>query len=207
MIFGRSLSSRKNAEKNAFSNFVRLQDGGFTLIEMLVTIAVASSLMAVAVPSFTSILRQNRMLTQVNAFSNDLNFARSEAMREGLTVSVCPSSNGNSCAVGGASWKLGWIIFLDPTASGTLPNGTSPMRVRAGFAGGDTFTSSTSTPSYNPSIASISFNRDGFSMNLPSGGITLTGQTYPVDSTATRCVAISFSGRQVVQKAGTGRCT
>ena len=92
---------------------------GFTLIELLVTVAVAAILAVVAVPGFRSLIQVNRAATQTNTLVSALTFARSEAIRRGTTVSMCPSSNQTSCT-GGTDWSVGWVVSVSYTHL-TLP--------------------------------------------------------------------------------------
>ncbi len=62
---------------------------GFTLIELMVTLAV----LAIAVPSYTSLITTNRIASGVNELAASLNHARSEAAKRGLRVTVCKSAN------------------------------------------------------------------------------------------------------------------
>ena len=78
---------------------------GFTLIELMVTIAVAAILLTVAVPGFQSLVQNNRATTAAKQLSTEINFARSEAVTRGVEVSVCP--------VAGDSWdENGWRVIL-----------------------------------------------------------------------------------------------
>lgn len=84
---------------------------GFTLIELMITIAVASILLAVAVPSFNQLIVTNRLTTQANEVVAALNFARSEAIKRNTRVSFCrvePASP-NVCAARAGTWR-NWII-------------------------------------------------------------------------------------------------
>jgi type IV fimbrial biogenesis protein FimT len=172
---------------------------GLTMIELMVTLAVAALLLAVAVPSFVSTIQSNRVLTEVNALVGDLQYARSEAIKEGVPVSVCVSSNGTTCLAAN-TWHSGWIVFPDPTASGVVAPGVTPLRVHAAFTGGDTFVAS-------PQATWVSYSRDGFALNLPAGGVTLTLHTSPEVGSATRCLTLTLVGHQTVESAGTGTCS
>jgi type IV fimbrial biogenesis protein FimT len=92
------------------------QDSGFTLIELMVTLAVAAILATVAIPSFWNIIQSNRATTEANELVTALHFARSEAIKRGARISLCPSTNQTGCT-GGADWSNGWIIFLDTAAN------------------------------------------------------------------------------------------
>jgi type IV fimbrial biogenesis protein FimT len=100
---------------------MRLQRG-FTLLELMVTLAVAAILFSVAVPGFQSMVQRNRVITYTNDFIATVNFARSEAIRTGSPVSICASSDGANCT---GSWSQGWIVFANR-------DGDSPAEVDAG---------------------------------------------------------------------------
>ncbi|MCO6413923.1 MAG: GspH/FimT family pseudopilin [Thiogranum sp.] len=95
---------------------------GFTLVELMITLAVATILLTVAIPSFTETIKNNRIVTQANELVGTLNFARSEAVKSAITVNVCVSSNGTSCA-GGTDWSQGWLVWVDTDNSGGPENG------------------------------------------------------------------------------------
>lgn len=96
----------------------RLAGRGFTLLELMMTIAIAGLLAMLAMPSFDSMLRAKRTRTVANELLAALNLARSEAMRRGQPVSVCRSSDGSSCATTGTGWDQGWIVFVNEDGNG-----------------------------------------------------------------------------------------
>lgn len=83
---------------------------GLTLMELLVTMTIAGILVAIAVPSFTWMIQNNRAATQVNQFVTGLSRARNEAIRSGVSVTLCRSADQSTCG-GGNGWETGWIIF------------------------------------------------------------------------------------------------
>lgn len=90
---------------------------GFTLVELLITIAIAAILLSAGMPAFTDFLRDNRLQGAAGGMVADLAAARSEAARTYLTVSVCPSSAGTACD--GADWNTGRIVYVDADGDGS----------------------------------------------------------------------------------------
>lgn len=85
---------------------------GFTLTELMVTVSIASILLAVAVPSFHSLILDNRLSSQSAEFTGALAMARSEAGRRGSRVAVGPVAS---------SFDGGWRIWVDSNGN-TLPD-------------------------------------------------------------------------------------
>lgn len=113
---------------------------GFTLIELIFTVAMVAILLTVGVPSFQEMLRSNRAVAQANMFMSTLNVARSEAVKRGVRVSLCSSSNQTNCT-GGTNWASGWIVFVDTAATDTDdPVVGEVLRADSTLPGSPTFT-------------------------------------------------------------------
>lgn len=84
---------------------------GFTMIELVVTMTIASILMALAIPSVTTFIKNQRLTTATNSLVLSLNLARSEALKRDVAtgVTVCASSGAAAC--NGATWTGGWIVI------------------------------------------------------------------------------------------------
>lgn len=91
---------------------------GFTLIELLVTIALASILMALAVPSFNSFVVSSKLAAQTNEIVAAINFARSEAIRGNGNVSFCRASSDTATAC--ATTADAWLYWIVRTPAGTV---------------------------------------------------------------------------------------
>lgn len=112
------------------------RESGLTLVEMLVTLAVAAILLAAAVPSFNALVQNNRAVAQANDLVAAMQTARGEAIKRGSPVTLCASSNQSSCN-GGSTWSAGWIVFQDGSATGSpqVPqNADDPRWVRVWYA-------------------------------------------------------------------------
>lgn len=104
--------------------------GGFTLIELMITMSVAAILLSVVMPGFRGIIQQQRIATSVNELLNAVYFARSEAVKRRSTVVVCKSADGATCDHS-LDWEDGWLVFVnrDLTGEGDVQvqiDGTAP---------------------------------------------------------------------------------
>ena len=87
---------------------------GFTMIELLVSMLVAAILFASAIPSYRTFVQNSRQSAQASSLVAGLNFARSEAVKADLPVTVCASADGATCA--GTAWTQGWIVLSSANA-------------------------------------------------------------------------------------------
>jgi type IV fimbrial biogenesis protein FimT len=167
------------------------------MTELVVVMVIVGILAAVGTPTFKYVTNSNRIAGEVNGLLGDMQFARSQAIKQGLPVTVCTSTNGTSCA--GATvntWQGGWIVFVDSNNSQTRDAGEAILRVQPAFSGGDTFVASTAT------YSSATFNRMGYA---PTGSSTIINISLhdSTNTTAwTRCLAINPIGSVVTEKYG-----
>ncbi|WP_125076537.1 Tfp pilus assembly protein FimT/FimU [Pseudoxanthomonas sp. SGT-18] len=107
------------------------RNSGFTLMELMVTLAVLAILLAVGLPSFQGSLRSNRLATTTNELIASMSLARSEAIRNGRGSGVCASADGASC---GDDWAAGWLVWQDANGNGNLDAGEAVLRFSQGNA-------------------------------------------------------------------------
>lgn len=89
---------------------------GFTLIELIVAIAVLAIMIALAVPSFTSLINGNRLTANANELVASVQLAKMESLRRNLRVAVCESNDGATCT-DGDEWGQ-WITIADSDRNG-----------------------------------------------------------------------------------------
>lgn len=98
-----------------FNTHLNKQEG-FTLVELVVTLALAAILVALAMPDFGETLRSWRRDSATRALTSSLHLARTEAIKSSRRIMVCPSSNGTSCTAT-TEWRNGWMVFVDDGAT------------------------------------------------------------------------------------------
>jgi type IV fimbrial biogenesis protein FimT len=186
-----------------------MKQGGFTLTELIVVVAIVAILLNIGIPSYRYISNSFRVSTEVNGLLGDLQFARAEAIKEGLTVTACVSRDRTTCDAGSITWHEGWIVFQDPNNNQTVDAGEAILRVQAGFTNTDTFTA-------DNGISSVTFNREGFATaagaGFPSATVTLHESTG--NAAWTRCLYIASTGLMATEtpaalalNAPAGSCT
>lgn len=87
---------------------------GFTMLELMIGLAVAAILITVAVPGMASLMRSNQASATINEMIYALRLARSEAVTRKLPVAVCASDDDGDACGGGNDWTQGWMVFTDP---------------------------------------------------------------------------------------------
>lgn len=85
---------------------------GFTLLELVVSMAVVAILVAVGIPNMRSFLLNNKRTSVVNDLVAAMTLARTEAQKQNRVAVVCPLQ-GTSCVPSGANWSNGWLIYVN----------------------------------------------------------------------------------------------
>jgi type IV fimbrial biogenesis protein FimT len=106
------------------SNKSRQATRGFTLIELMVTIAVLVVLMAVGVPSMADFSANNRVAAAKSGFASAVALARTEAARRGVLVFIKAEAGGST----GNEFSGGWSVVVDTNGSGLPDTGDEVMR-------------------------------------------------------------------------------
>lgn len=84
----------------------------FTVLELLITLAIAAILLVVGVPSFQQFTWRQHVQAAVGNLHSDLLLARSEALYRNTSVVACPGDTAAGCS-GSSDWSDGWIVFAD----------------------------------------------------------------------------------------------
>jgi len=102
---------------------------GFTIIELMMAIAIMAILVGIGAPSLRDFVIRNRISSQASDLVGDLQLARSESNRRGLRVAVCKANSSLSGCTTGADWSSGWIVYIDSNRDALYTNGEEILRV------------------------------------------------------------------------------
>ncbi|MBK1719529.1 GspH/FimT family pseudopilin [Thiocystis violacea] len=157
---------------------------GFTLVELVMTIAMAAILLSVAVPSFQEAMRTNRIAALTNELSTSLQLARSEAVSRGRRVTVCKSDDilaTSPACDSSADWQDGWLVFLDSNGDGDRNTSTGSTETLLRIS--------------QPSSDTVVITSNGFPDNVR---YLADGSIWPVTNNRSICIAISDKVRAIV---------
>ena len=97
---------------------------GFTIIELMITLALVAVILTVGVPAFKGLMERNRLTANINSFVSSLALARSEAVKRKQRVVVCASNDGSTCKTDNSGYETGWIVYVESISeNGARDNG------------------------------------------------------------------------------------
>ena len=169
---------------------------GFTLIELMVVIAVLAVLLSIATPSFTAFQRNSELTSLANKLVGSINAARGEAMKTGRSAFVVPAN--------GTTWSSGWNVYVDMNADNAYTEGVDTLvQTQPAVA---SFISVSANGNAASSSPYISFDSAGYARTVVVSGIA-TGPANLALTIQRNDVAVASSGEQtrLVIVARTGR--
>jgi len=165
---------------------------GFSLMELMVVLAIASALLAIGLPSFKDFLANSRMAETNNALVYSIQLARSASVERleatGLCVSDKPMEDDASCTTD-STYGNGWLVYVDSDGNGLLDDGEDILERVDAPAPEFTFTASETFKDQ------IYFNDTGATINV--AGVPITGSIGVdfADGVQVRLISVAANGR------------
>ncbi len=171
----------------------RLVLAGFTLIELMVVIAIVAIMASLATPAFTEMLQRNRLSAASSALQVSLSLARSEAVKRGADARVTVAANTTA-----GVWTNGWTVFVDGTSNAN--GGLGPAADVAGAAGvtrlevagapsGPVSTGQTGTINY------FTYNGQGRMIDASGAGVVNRSFWFFDGASERHCLVVNNTGR------------
>jgi type IV fimbrial biogenesis protein FimT len=162
-----------------------LHASGFTIIELMMTLAVAAILATIAAPSFSDIIKNNRLSSQYNELLTHITLARSEAVKRGTDIKVLNNNGANSVI-----WDAGWVVYQDVDDDDTVDSDEAILV--------------SNSPSAN---ITVRFNNNG-QITYQANGLGITAGTFTICDDRTdeeaKGLIINATGRVRVATDGNG---
>jgi type IV fimbrial biogenesis protein FimT len=182
------------------ANFDGKYIAGYTLLELMVVLSIVAILAFMVVPGVQDTLRRNAKDSSMLNLMSAIALARSEAVTQSRTVSICRSTNQATCEItAGEDWSAGWLVFSDASIAGTV-DGTDTL-LQSGKA-----TNALSIVTLNTALNAdfpadfLQFDEDGF-LNNSTTGAYLKFCDSGNDAVDARAIWLSNTGRVVLSTA------
>lgn len=166
------------------------------MIELIVTLSVFAILGAIALPSFQTQIANHRTLALAEELVTAINFTRSEALKRGKAITLCPMNEAkNNC---GTDWKNGWFAVVDTAVAET----TKPPVI----ANADAIlkrwgkTNSTAVITLDGSRTFIRFNGTGTLARTEAAAVTMTEQVGKCNHDSARVIKVAMSGMLTTER-------
>jgi len=186
------------------NNMKKYKQQGFTLLELMIVVAMLGVITAIGIPSFKSMMVTSEVVDTTNDFTMSLKRARSEAIKRGKDVRICSSTDGETCSGVAGNWSRGWLIYVDNNSNGQV-NVDATNNELIWVKEMDSNTQLTITPSSALYDVFIDYAFIGtLASGLPAGFNICSG--YGAEGYPQREITISVSGDSTLKKNTAVKC-
>ena len=169
--------------------------GGFTLVELLVAVAIVTALLAAGAPAFHEWLGAYELANQAKHLAETMTRARTEAIRTNYRVSVCKSPDQRQCVDAGG-WEQGFLVFVDENENGRIDAGERILEIDGRPSRGITITANRPVDDY------VSYTSLG-SARMLSGALQMGTFTLCRHGQRAMHVVLANSGRVRTERTST----
>lgn len=103
---------------------------GFTLLELMVTVAILAILAIIAVPSYQAMQNSATVRNVLSQWRSSFFYAQKEAMRRKQNIILCASQNGQTCDQNNGGFQNGWIVAYEDKGSLIILQDTLPPKIK-----------------------------------------------------------------------------
>lgn len=172
----KAFGSGRISTEGACSHSLGRRHQGFSLVELMMSLVVLSILLVIGIPSFKSLIAEQRVRAATTDLQSALILARVEAVKRDVVVTLRPAS--------GEEWTQGWLIQNPATG-----NDTNPILKHSLGDGVD----------INSAASEVAFRPSG---RLSASAVVTFEVTSSQDSEKVRCVSLGIDGRATSAKGG-----
>lgn len=186
----RSGTARRLAYEMNLSARKKGLSSGFSLIELMMVVAVAAVLIAVAAPNLTDMATSGKLNSESERWIASAQLARSEAIKRNRVVTLCASTDGITCVTAGGAqvWSSGWVIGYTEGSTWTVIE-----RSQATASGYRLEVASGTDPVY-----AVAFQTSGVDSTTATAMVC---RSKPAGNLQQRTIALSTTGRTTLSKA------
>jgi len=172
---------------------------GFTLLELMLVVAIAGLLLAFAVPAMGNFFRNARITGAANDLMAALHFARSEAIKRRLPVTLCTSADplDNNPVCDASALLTGWVAFVDTNQDGLIDAGETVLLQHEPMPG-----TITARSSANP--FRVTYLLNGFALNVNAAQLVLCDERGNTPTggelSSARGIRVAVTGRAGVTR-------
>jgi type IV fimbrial biogenesis protein FimT len=186
------VTSRASVARGLRSPTVRLRGHGWTLVELLLGLAIAALLVILALPFYGEWIADYQVLNHAQLLAGTMNIARAEAIKHGRRVNLCKSDDRTQC-IGSGGWEAGYVVHVDSDRDGAFDAGAAALRVEGPAASGITIRGNRPVDDY------VSYTSLG-TARLLNGALQMGTITVCKSGRRAIDVVLANSGRARIQK-------
>jgi type IV fimbrial biogenesis protein FimT len=203
-----TISAHRHSSAAKAQPMQRHRSSGFTLTELMVTIAILAVITGFAAPAMQTMVENYRVSSLTNEFNLALAYTRSQAVNRNMCVTMCivqdPNAANPRCSTATTDWNTGWMIFSNPTCNNSsvavLPINSELLQIYEGSTTGQTLNSKIGN------VRRISYTARGIPAGALSAAAEFTVKTSNPLADPAKTICLDMAGRARIGAYDTNLC-